>query len=45
VQGLTGQDKFHLLIGAAAAGWYGCYGAAKTFNKLFDVQLQDEPEE
>lgn len=45
VRGLTGQDKFHLLVGAAAAGWYGCSGAAKTFNKLYGVQLKDEPKE
>jgi hypothetical protein len=45
IQGLTGQDKFHLLVGAAAAGWYGVSGAATTFNKLFGVQLKEEPEQ
>jgi hypothetical protein len=45
VQGLTGQDKFYLLVGAVAAGWYGVAGAARTFNKLFGVELQDEPED
>lgn len=40
---LAGQDRFYLLVGAVAAGWYGCSGVLKTFNKLFGVELQDEP--
>ena len=44
IQGLTGQDRFYLLVGAVAAGWYGVSGILKTFNKLFGVQLNEEEE-
>jgi hypothetical protein len=44
VQGLSNTDKFYLLIGAATAGWFGCSGMAKTFNKLFDIQLEEKGE-
>lgn len=41
---LAAQDKFFLLIGVVAAGWYGIESVAKTFNKLFGVQLRSEEE-
>jgi hypothetical protein len=45
VQGLRDQDKFYLLVGAVAAGWFGCSGIAKTFNKLLGIQLKEEDKE
>lgn len=42
---LISQDRYYLLVGAVVAGWYGFSGIAKTFNKLFGVQLQEEDEE
>ena len=44
LRGLTGQERFYLLVGVAA-GWYGCSGILKTFNKLFGVELREEDEE
>ena len=45
VQGLTGQDRFYLLVGAVTAGWYGVSGILRTFNILFGVQLKEEDDE
>jgi len=44
MQGLTNQGRFYLLIGAVAAGWFGCKGILQTFNKLFRIELREEDE-
>ena len=43
--GLTNQGRFYLLIGAVAAGWFGCKGIFQTFNKLFRIELKKEDED
>ncbi len=45
VQGLADQDKYYLIVGVVATGWYGCSRILKTFNKLYGVQLKEEDEE
>lgn len=42
--GLSGQDRFYLLVGGAAALWYGAYGVATVFNKVLKVEFRDEEE-